>query len=77
MRVRAMSPAGRYFDICDGDKVVASVMCNKYIARQFAAAPEMLELLKMVVEADEIDDSQLMRVRVGEARELIERVEGE
>lgn len=77
MLVRAMSPGGRYFDICDGDKVVASVMCNKYIACRFAASDEMLELLKMFVEAHDIDDSQLMRVRVGEARELIERVEGE
>jgi len=47
------------------------------MARQFAASNEMLELLKMFVEAHAIEDSQLMRVTVDEAQALIEKVEGE
>lgn len=44
------------------------------MVRLFAAAPEMLDLLKTFIEAQ--DDSQLMRVTVDEARKLVARVEG-
>jgi len=72
--IKPLVPHGYEF-VANG-KVLAEVF-DPGLARLFAASDEMLELLKLFVEADEIDDIQRMRVRVGEARELIARVEGE
>jgi len=58
----------------DDGQVLAEVYFDA-VAQLFAASDDMFDLLKMFIEAHVIEDSQLMRVAVGEAQKLVERVE--
>jgi len=62
------------YEFVANGKVLAEVF-DPGLARLFAASDEMLELLKLFVEAHVINSRQQMCMAVDEAQALIEKVE--
>ena len=80
MIVKQIPQDGRHFDIFDGDKIVASIMDDERLARQFAASDAALNVCKMIIEAERQANEERnyeMMVDVLEAAEaVVARVEG-